>query len=343
MVHKFWWRIVGIGVGLTLVAGVAHAASQDFYEGKTVRIVVGVSAGGGFDVYARAITRHITRHMPGNPTFIVENMPGAGSLIAANHVYRVAKPDGLTIGHFIGGLFLQQLFGLPGIEFDARKFEYIGAAVTDTPVCVLTKATGIDTVQKWMAAKSTVKMAGNAPGTMADDIPKILKASFGLPVRVVSGYKGTSEMHLAAEGGEVDGFCMGWAAIKATWRKRIESGDIHVVLQGLPKPHPDLPNVSLAIDYAKTEEARQLIEAGIHAVAAAFRPFVVSPGTPKDRVQILRKAFMETMKDKDFLEDAKRSKLDLNPLNGEELERYVIRSLFALKPSLVEKLREILK
>lgn len=342
MVHKFRWRIVGIGVGLTFVAGVAYPASQDFFNGKTVRIVVGVTAGGGFDAYARAITRHISRHIPGNSTFIVENMPGAGSLIAANHVYRVAKPDGLTIGHFLGGLFLQQLFGLPGIEFDARKFEYIGAAVTDNPVCVLTKATGIDTVEKWLASKSTVKMAGNAPGTIADDIPKILKASFGLPVRVVSGYKGASEMRLAAESGEVDGLCQGWDSIKATWRKRVESGDIHVVLQALPKPHPDLPNVSLAIDYAKTEEARQLIEAGIHAVSAAYRPFVVPPGTAKDRVQILRNAFMETMKDKDFLEDAKRSKLDLNPLNGEELGRNVT-GLFSLKPSLVERLREILK
>jgi tripartite-type tricarboxylate transporter receptor subunit TctC len=331
-----------MSAALSVVAEAAYPASQDFFSGKTVRIVVGVTAGGGFDAYARAISRHIGRQIPGNPAFIVENMPGAGSLIAANHVYRVAKPDGLTIGHFLGGLFLQQLFGLPGIEFDARKFEYIGAAVTDNPVCVLTKATGIDTVEKWLASKSSLKMAGNAPGTIADDIPKILKASLGLPVRVVSGYKGASEMRLAAESGEVDGLCQGWDSIKATWRKRVESGDIHVVLQVLPKPHPDLPKVSLAIDYAKTEEARQLIEAGIHAVSAAYRPFVLPPGTTKDRVQILRKAFMETMKDKEFLEDAKRSKLDLNPLNGEEVEQNVAR-LFSLKPPLVEKLKEILK
>lgn len=342
MAYKFWLRIAGISAGLSIVAGTAYSASQDLFSGKTVRIVVGVTAGGGFDAYARALARHIGRQIPGNPSFIVENMPGAGSLIAANHVYRVAKPDGLTIGHFLGGLFLQQLFGLPGIEFDARKFEYIGAAVTDNPVCVLNKATGIDTVEKWLASKSTVKMAGNAPGTIADDIPKILKAAFGLPVRVVSGYKGASEMRLAAESGEVDGLCQGWDSIKATWRKRVESGDIHVVMQVLPKPHPDLANVPLAINYAKTEEGRQLIEAGIHAVSAAYRPFVLPPGTTKDRVQILRKAFMDTMKDKDFMEDANRSKLDLNPLNGEELEQNVAR-LFSLKPPLVEKLREILK
>lgn len=342
MVHKFCLSIVGVSIGLTLVAGAAHPASQDFYEGKTVRIVVGVTAGGGFDTYARTIARHIGRHIPGGPAFIVENMPGAGSLIAANHVYRVAKPDGLTIGHFLGGLFFQQLFGSPGIEFDARRFEYIGVPVTDNPVCVLTKATGIDSVEKWMASKSTVKMAGNAPGTIADDIPKILRASIGLPVRVVSGYKGASEMRLAAEGGEVDGLCQGWDSIKATWRQRIESGNVAVVLQVLPKAHPDLANVSLAIDYAKTEEARQLIKAGIHDLAAAYRPFVFPPATTKDRVQLLRKAFMETMKDKEFVEDAKKSRLDLNPLGGEELER-TVTGLLALKSSMVEKLKEILK
>lgn len=342
MVRNFRGRIVGITIGLSLAAGAAYPASQEFFHGKTVRIVVGVTAGGGFDAYARAIARHIGKHIAGNPTFIVENMPGAGSLIAANHVYRVARPDGLTIGHFLGGLFLQQLFGSPGIEFDARRFEYVGAAVTDNPVCVLMKATGIDTVEKWLASKSIVKMSGNAPGTIADDIPKILKTSLGLPVRVVSGYKGASEMRLAAESGEVDGLCQGWDSIKATWRKRVESGDVTVVLQALPKAHPDLPNVPLAINYAKTEEGRQLIEAGIHSVSAAYRPLVLPPGTPKDRVQAFRKAFMATMKDKDFLEDAKKSKLDLNPLSGEELEKAVM-GLFSLKPPLVEKLREILK
>lgn len=342
MVPNFWGRIVGISVGLSLAAGPAYAASQEFFHGKSVRIIVGLTAGGGFDAYARLIARHIGRHIPGNPTFIVENMPGAGSRIAANHVYRVARPDGLTVGHFLGGLFLQQLFRSPGIEFDAVKFEYIGAAITDNPVCVLMKATGIDTVEKWLASKSIVKMGGNAPGTIADDIPKILKTSIGLPVRVVSGYKGASEMRLAAESGEIDGLCQGWDSIKATWRKRVESGDVAVVLQALPKAHPDLPHVPLALDYAKSEEARQLIEAGIHAVTAAYRPFVLPPETTKDKVRIFRNAFMATMKDSDFLEDAKRSKLDLNPLSGEGLEK-AVTGLFALKPPLVEKLREVLK
>ena len=151
IIKRFFFLFTAI-VWLTLISSISLAAGP-FYEGKTIRIIVGFSPGGGYDIYARAIARHMGKHIPGNPTIIVENMPGAGSLISANHLYRVAKPDGLTIGHFSGGLFFNQLMGQPGIEFDARKFEYIGAAVKGDVVCVLTKASGITSIEKWMASK----------------------------------------------------------------------------------------------------------------------------------------------------------------------------------------------
>jgi tripartite-type tricarboxylate transporter receptor subunit TctC len=316
-------------------------AQEPFYKGKTVRIVVGFSPGGGFDTYSRAIARHLGRHIPGNPAIIVENMTGAGSLIAANHVYKVAKPDGLTMAHFIGGLFMQQLQGRPGIEFDALKFEHVGTPVDDKPVCALTKASGITTMEKWMASKVPVKLGGTAPGSNTDDIPKILKAALRLPIQLVSGYKGTSDIRLAAESGELAGGCWGWDSIRATWRKGIESGDAVVVLQTLPKPLPELSKAPLAINLAKTEEARQLIQAGIHDVSAVIRPYVLAPGTPKDRVQIMRKAFMDTMKDPEFLDDAKKSKLDIDPMSGEELEK-TVHGLFKLSPTIVAKLKEAL-
>ncbi|HEU4343253.1 MAG TPA: tripartite tricarboxylate transporter substrate-binding protein [Candidatus Binatia bacterium] len=317
-------------------------AQEPFFRGKTVRIIVGFSPGGGFDTYARAISRHMHKHIPGNPSVIVENMTGAGSLIAANNVYKVAKPDGLTMGHFIGGLFVQQLLGRAGVEFDGRKFEYVGTPVPDKPVCALTKASGITSAEKWFAAKTPVKLGGTAPGSNTDDIPKILKAALGLPLQLVTGYKGTSDIRLAAEGGELAGGCWGWDSIRATWRKGIESGDAVVVLQTLPKPHPELPKIPLAINYAKTQEARQLIQAGIHDVSDVIRPYVLPPGTPKDRVQIMRKAFMDTMKDREFLADAEKSKLDIEPLSGEELEKTVL-GLFKLSPSLIGKLKEALE
>lgn len=163
MVEKFWHTMVVIDISLSISAEVAPlSAQEDFYKGKTIRIVVGFPAGGGFDTYSRVIARHIGKHIPGYPTIIVENMAGAGSLIAANHVYKVANPDGLTVGNFIGGLIMQQLLGGQGIEFDARKFKWVGVPVKDNVVCALTKASGITNIDQWMASKVPVKMGGSA-------------------------------------------------------------------------------------------------------------------------------------------------------------------------------------
>lgn len=341
MLRRTYYQVASIGL-LALLASSAQAATDDFYRGKTMRIVVGFAAGGGFDTYSRVIARHMGRHIPGNPSIVVENMTGAGSLIAANHIYKVAKPDGLTSGHFTGNLLMGQVLGRTGIEFDARKFEYIGVPVKDKPVCALTKRSGIASMEKWMASTTPVKLGGTAPGTVTDDGPKVLKAALGLPIQLVTGYRGTADIRLAADSGELAGGCWSWDSIKATWRKAIESSDVVVVLQTIPKPDPDLPKVPLAINFAKTEEARQLIQAGIHDQSDIYRPYAFPPGTPKARVQIIRKAFMETMKDPEFLAEAKKTKLDIDPITGEELEKTVM-GLFRLSPDLVAKLVEVIK
>src|SRR5262250_2130493 len=157
-------------------------AQEPFYKGKTVRIIVGASAGGGYDTYSRTIARHMGKHIPGNPVFVVDNMPGAGFLISANYMYKIAKPDGLTVGHFIGGLFLQQLLGKPGIEFDARRFEYIGAPSHDDFVVGISKATGITSLDQWLASKTLVKFGGASFGAGTDDFPVLLRALIGLPI-----------------------------------------------------------------------------------------------------------------------------------------------------------------
>jgi tripartite-type tricarboxylate transporter receptor subunit TctC len=317
------------------------SSAEDFYKDKNLRLVVGFSPGGGFDTYSRVIARHMSAHIPGNPTIIVENMPGAGSLTAANHLYRVAKPDGLTIGNFIGVVLMGQVLGRPGTEFEGSKFEYIGAPVTDSSVCAFTKKSGITSFEKWMSAKTPVKLGGTAPGSTTDDYPNILRAALSLPIQIVSGYKGTAEIRLAAESGEVDGGCWGWSSIRSTWRTGIESGDVAVVLQLVPKPHPELPKVPLAIDFVRREEERQLIQAGIHDLAAATWLYMLPPGTPKERVHVLRKAFQETMKDPQFLGDATKSKLDIDFVSGDELEKIVNR-LYKLNPSILAKLRSAL-
>ncbi len=325
---------------LALTTVHAAAAEQPFYKDKTIRIIVGFAAGGGFDAYARGIARHLGRHIPGNPTIIVENMGGAGSRIAANFLYKAA-PDGSTIGNFIGSLVLQQVMGDKGLQFDARKFQWIGVPVQDETVCALTKASGINSLNDWFAAKKPVKLGGEAPGANDSDVPRILQASLKLPIQLVEGFKGTSAIRLAADAGEVDGGCWTWASIRTTWRAGLDSGNVKAIIQVNPKKAADIPNVPNAIDYAKSPEARVLIESGIHAPSAILRVYAMAPGTPKDRVAIVSKAFGATMKDPEFLAEMEKSKLEINPLSGPEVET-IVEKLFQTDAASVAKLREVL-
>jgi tripartite-type tricarboxylate transporter receptor subunit TctC len=288
------------------------------------------------------MARHLRKYIPGEPTIVVENMPGAGHLIGANYVYKVAKPDGLTIGHFIGSLFLQQLLGKPGVEFDALKFNYIGVPAQDNYMIGLSKTTGITSMEQWMASKRIVKIGGIGAGSATDDIPKVLAATIGLPLQVVAGYKGTSEVRLAFNSGEIEGICNAWESFKSTWRKELDDNEVTLILQAIPMRHREVPNVPLAIEYAKTDEAKRMIRSVIHTIAPTVRPYVLPPGTPKDRVETLRGAFMSTMKDQEFLADAAKAKLDINPLDGATLETNV-KEVFKLDSALIPRLREILK
>jgi tripartite-type tricarboxylate transporter receptor subunit TctC len=316
------------------------ASAEDFYSGKTIRIIVGFSAGGGFDAYARAIARHMGKHIPGNPTLIVENMGGAGSRIAANSLFRAA-PDGLTIGNFIGSLVLQQVMGDKGLEFDARKFEWLGVPVQDETVCAITKASGINSLDDWFTAKKPVKLGGEAPGANDSDVPRVLKAALNLPIQLIEGFKGTSAIRLAAEAGEVDGGCWTWASIRTTWAKGLESGLVKAIIQVNPQKADDIPNVPNAIDYAKTADARLLIESGTHAPSAILRAYALPPGTPTARVTLLRNAFSTTMKDAEFLSEMKKSKLEINPLTGSQVEA-TVKKLFQMDAASVARIREVL-
>jgi tripartite-type tricarboxylate transporter receptor subunit TctC len=258
-----------------------------------------------------------------------------------NHLYKVAKPDGLTIGHFNGAAVLGQVLGQQGIEFDARKYEYLGAAVKEDVVCSLTKASGITSIEKWRASKTPVKLGGVAPGQTPDNSARILKAALGLPVQVVSGYKGTSQIRLAAESGEIAGACFSWESMRVTWRKSLETGDAVPVVQIVPKAFADLSKVPLAIDLAKTDEARRLILVGVQNSSAFARPFALPPGTPKDRVQILHRAFHAVLKDPAFLAETKKANLSIDPVTGEEMSK-LVAEVFALDAATLGKLKDAL-
>ncbi len=324
---------------LLAITAAAHASTADFYKGKTVRIVVGFSAGGAFDSYSRSLSRHMRRYLPGNPTIAVENMPGAGSLIAANYLYNAASPDGVTIGNFIGSVLMGQVLGQKGIEFDARRFEYVGAPARYYPVCVFSKSSGITSVEHWLASKTPVKMGGIGQGTSGDNTIKILKAAIGLPIQLVSGYKGMAEIRLATEAGEVAGTCFG---PRTVWQKMLETEEVVPVLQVTATPAADFPKVPLAISMAKTAEARKLIEVGVHNDNAIALTYALPPGTSKDAVAILRRAFVDTMKDREFNAELKKARLDVDPVSGEELER-VIHDTFKLDASVVGKLKDLLR
>jgi tripartite-type tricarboxylate transporter receptor subunit TctC len=338
---RFHFRSIGIVIA-TLMLGATPLFSQDsFFKGKTMRIIVGGPPGGGFDTYARMIARVMPRHIPGAPTIIVDNMPGAGMMIAANHVYKVSKPDGLTIGHFTGSQTINQVLGLTGVEFDMRKFSYLGAPTADHFSCAFTKVSGITSAETWLTLKRPAKMGAVGPGNLTDNTLRVLSTSTNFPIQLISGYKGTAPIRLAMESGELDGSCWGWDSIKSTWARALESGDGIVVLQAAPKAHPDLPKVPLAINFGKNQDGKQLIDVVIHGGNIFERTFLLPPAVPKDRIQFLKQAFANTMKDPEFLGDAAKARLGVAPISGDEIERRV-NAFFRLPDDLKNKMKRVL-
>jgi tripartite-type tricarboxylate transporter receptor subunit TctC len=334
--------LVVIVLGFALIAGMVSTATAEMsFKGKTITFVVGFSAGGGFDTYTRLIARHFGKHVPGNPVTVVQNRSGAGSLIAANYVYNKARGDGTVVGNWIGPLILQHVMGRKAAQFDGRKFKFLGVPTADSGICALTKASGIKTPEDWFASKRDIKIGATGPGSTTDDPPKLLKEALGLPIKMVEGYGGTAKIRLAAESGEIDGGCWAWQSIKPTWRKGLESGNVRVVLQISNKSHPELKDVPLAMKYAKTAKARELLKVAGDAYGAIARPYSMPPGTPDEIVRLYQKAFLETLRDPQLLAEAKKSKIEVNPIDGPTIAK-LMADLYKMDPALLSQLREIL-
>lgn len=335
------WLIAGAFL-LLFVGSNSIVLAADFYAGKRIRIIVGSSPGGGFDTYARLIARHIGKHIPGRPKVLVQNMPGAGQLIAAMYIYNRAKPDGLTIGHWSGALILQHVLGNPAVKVDGRKVNWIGAPVPDNGTCVFSRASGIRSMDDWLRAKRPLNLGGSAPGGATSDTPRIIKTAIELPMLLTEGYKGTALVRLAMERGEMDGLCgWGWASVKGTAYDKIKSGELKVVLQATLKRHSELQDVPLALDYAKDERSRKLLEVAAHIHGTLERVYSLPPGVPADRVRLLQKGFIETLKDPDFLREAKRANVEISPVDGPTVAK-AIKSLYQLNPSLLNEIKGIL-
>jgi tripartite-type tricarboxylate transporter receptor subunit TctC len=334
-------KLIVFGFVAVLAASPASPArAQDFLKDKTLTFIVGYSPGGTYDQYTRLIARHINKHVSGNPTRIVENMPGAGGIIAANHLYNRVKPDGLTIAAWASPLILQQIMGNEATKFDGRKVGWVGIPGPYDTACHFNRESGIKTMSDWLAAKRPMKIASIGPGTSLSDVPKLLKAALNVPLEMVEGYKGGAEARLAVESGEVDGLCASWQATKVSWRSQLESGKIHVVLQATLKSHPDLKKVPLAISYAKSEEAKILLRVADNVHVYQF-PYSVAPGTPADRLQILQQAFVKTLRDRELIAEAKKADLEVEAIDGPTTAKTFV-SLYELDPALIARLKEIL-
>ncbi|MDP9130064.1 MAG: tripartite tricarboxylate transporter substrate-binding protein [Candidatus Binatota bacterium] len=333
------------------VAGQAWAAAvaddkavADFYRGKTVRLIVGFSAGGGYDAYTRLIGRHLQKHIPGNPSIIIENMAGAGSIILANHMYNAAPKDGTVIGNFSGQIILEQQFGNPAVQFDLAKFRFLGVPIGETYLLLATKKSGIAKFDDLIGSKSKQLTIGGIPGSTVEQGPMLLRDLLGANIKVVSGYKGTADVRLAMESGELDGFFNSWESTKVTSLDRVKNGDWQILAQVGDQPIAALPvkNVPTIAQIAKTEEQQQLLRFGAYAPNQFAKVYTVPPGTPADRAAALESALTKTFADKEFLAEADKGKLDIDPVSATQVQK-LVNEFFGLPAELKAKLKKILK
>jgi tripartite-type tricarboxylate transporter receptor subunit TctC len=334
--------LLPILISVSLVTTAPAASVEDFYKGKTIQFIVGGSAGGGYDTYTRLIARYFAQYVPGKPSIVVQNMPGAAMLIAANYTFNSAPRDGTVIGHWSGPLILQHMMGNPAVQFDGRKFGWLGMPTSDALVCILTDRSGIKTAEEWRKAKTRVKLGAIGPGTSGTDDTKLLAAATDFPLQLVEGYKGTADIRIAAETGEVDGTCaFGWQSAKVTWANALRAGQVHVVLQTMIEPHPELKNVPLAIEFAKTEEGKKLLRIAADLYGKQ-RLYSLPPQVPEERVRALQKAFVETLKDPKLLAEAEKAKLEVDPVDGPGIEK-MVKGLYEIEPAVVNQVKQLLQ
>ncbi len=332
-----------LAIFLSVLPVSTRAASvEDFYKGKTIQFIVGGSAGGGYDTYTRLIARHFPKYVPGKPAIVVQNMPGAAMLIAANFTYNSAPRDGTVIGHWSGPLILQHMMGNPAVQFDGRKFSWVGMPTADSLVCITTERSGIRTAEDWRKAKTKLKLGAIGRGTSGTDDTKLLAAATDFPLQLVEGYKGTADIRIAAETGEVDGTCaFGWQSAKVTWANALKAKQIHVVLQTMIVSHPELKGIPLAIDFARTDEGKKFLRIASE-VYGKQRLYSLPPQVPQERVHALQKAFVDTLKDPQLLAEANKSKLEIDPIDGPGIEK-MVHGLYEIEPAVITRVKQILE
>jgi tripartite-type tricarboxylate transporter receptor subunit TctC len=330
------WPVVAFAAAF-FGAAIQHAAAQDsFYKGKTVTLVVGYSAGGGYDQYARLVARHLGNHIPGNPTVIVQNMPGAASMTSVRYLDATAPKEGTVITTFDPGLILESLGEPSKPQFS--NYQWIGALLRDIRICYASVASGVKTWDQMMKRKEFL-IGNTAKGSNAYVNGAILRNIFHAPVRQISGYPGSNEQRLALERGELEGNCGSWTAMPQDW---IVNHKIDALVRFSPKRPVDMPeSVPFVNDLAATQEQKDILDI-LDASGEVGRPFIVAKQVPADRVKILRAAFEAVLKDEQFLAEAAKQNLLLDPVSGEEAEK-IIAKMYQAPPDLVKKVKDALE
>ena len=306
-----------LGACVLSSAALAQPA-EDFYRGKQVSLLVGSGAGGGYDAYARAFARHASKHIPGNPSFVVKNLPAAGGMQAANTLYSASGSDGLTLAAHTNGIAMDPLFGNPAAKFDGRNFNWLGSIGKLQNVCALWHLNPVKTIEQARVTQTTVAGAGATSNTVI--VPKIINALLGTKFKVIAGYEPGQGDAIAMEAGEVDGVCgLAWSTIKASRYSWIKDKKINVLVQMEMEKLPDLPDVPSALDLVTDPAAKKVLEL-ILIRQEMGRPFAAPPGVPADRVAMLRRGFEATMKDADFLAEAARAQMEVEPLTGAQID-----------------------
>jgi tripartite-type tricarboxylate transporter receptor subunit TctC len=327
------WKAAAVVVAALMLPAQARAQPvADFYRGKQVQMLIGYSAGAGYDLYARVLARHLGKHIPGNPTVVPQNMPGAGSLKLANFLYSQASKDGSVVGMVSRGMATEPLFG--DAKFDPTKFAWLGSITSEVSVCATWHTSPVKSWADITAKDFTLGGMGSASET--DTFASLIRNMFGAKLRLVTGYPGGNDVNLAMERGEVDGRCgWSWSSIKSQKTAWLKEKKINIVVQMGMSKHPDLPNVPSLIELAKTDEQRQMLRL-IFTQLVLGRPFMAPPGIPEDRKMALRRAFDDTMKDPEFLEEAAKIDLEISPVGAQAIDE-LLAELYKTPKSVVEK------
>lgn len=333
-----------IAAAVACLLAFAQAASAqgvaDFYKGKSIDLYIGYSVGGAYDLYARYLARHMGKHIPGNPAVVPKNMEGAGSLRLANWLYNVGPKDGTTFGIIGRGTGFDTLLGNKAAQFDATKFTWIGSANNEVSICVAWHTSNIVKFEDML--EKPLIVGGTSSSADTDQFPRIANGVLGTKMRVITGYPGGNEVGLAMERGEVQGRCgWSWSSVKSTHQKWLDEKRFRILVQLALSKHPDLPDVPLIVDLAKNDEQRQILQL-IFARQVMGRPFVAPPGVPRERADALRKAFMDTMTDKDFLADAEKAQLEITPVPGNQVEN-LVKDIFSAPPDVAKKASSMLR